>query len=49
MLEYNSQSYWPSSEELPDSDETPVDNELQNIIPNLLKAILNLRVNFRKP
>lgn len=30
----------PSSEELPDSDDTPVDNELQNLIPNLLEAIL---------
>jgi Uma2 family endonuclease len=32
--------YLPSSEELPCSDDTPVDNELQNLIPNLLKAIL---------
>lgn len=30
----------PSSEELPDSDETPVDNELQDLMPGLLKAIL---------
>lgn len=30
----------PSAEELPDSDETPVDNELQELIPGLLKAIL---------
>ncbi|MEM8602943.1 MAG: Uma2 family endonuclease [Cyanobacteria bacterium P01_H01_bin.121] len=30
----------PSSAELPDSDDTPVDNELQNLIPNLLDAIL---------
>jgi len=30
----------PSSAELPDSDDTPVDNELQNLIPNLLEAIL---------
>lgn len=30
----------PSSEELPDSDETPVDNELQDLIPSLLKLIL---------
>jgi len=34
--------YLPSSEELPCSDDTPVDNELQNLIPNLLKAILAL-------
>jgi Uma2 family endonuclease len=30
----------PSSEELPDSDETPVDNELQDLMPSLLKQIL---------
>jgi Uma2 family endonuclease len=30
----------PSADELPDSDETPVDNELQELIPGLLKAIL---------
>lgn len=30
----------PSSEELPDSDDTPVDNELQDLMPSLLKLIL---------
>ncbi|MBD2001970.1 MULTISPECIES: Uma2 family endonuclease [Cyanophyceae] len=40
MLEYKSPKYFPSSEELLDSDETPVDNELQDLIPGLLKAIL---------
>ncbi|MBD1879900.1 Uma2 family endonuclease [Coleofasciculus sp. FACHB-T130] len=40
MLEYKPPKYFPSSEELPDSDETPVDNELQDLIPGLLKAIL---------
>lgn len=30
----------PTAEELPDSDDTPVDNELQNLVPNLLLAIL---------
>ena len=30
----------PTAEDLPDSDETPVDNELQNIIPNLLLNLL---------
>jgi Uma2 family endonuclease len=30
----------PTAEELPDSDETPVDNELQNDIPNLLLNVL---------
>lgn len=42
MLEYNLPVYLPSAEELPDSDETPVDNELQELIPGLLKAILLL-------
>jgi Uma2 family endonuclease len=40
MLEYQLPRYLPSAEELPDSDETPVDNELQELIPGLLKAIL---------
>lgn len=40
MLDYDLPKYWPSTEELPDSDETPVDNELQDLIPGLLKAIL---------
>jgi len=30
----------PTAEDLPDSDETPVDNELQNHIPNLLLNLL---------
>ena len=30
----------PSAEELPDSDGKPVDSELQELIPGLLKAIL---------
>ncbi|MEH1866628.1 MAG: Uma2 family endonuclease [Nostoc sp.] len=40
MLNYNLPRHLPSAEELPDSDETPVDNELQELIPGLLKAIL---------
>ncbi|NMG22213.1 Uma2 family endonuclease [Brasilonema bromeliae] len=40
MLEFNLPKYLPSAEELPDSDDTPVDNELQELIPGLLKAIL---------
>jgi Uma2 family endonuclease len=40
MLEYKLPPNLPSAEELPDSDETPVDNELQELIPGLLKAIL---------
>ncbi|MEA5616783.1 Uma2 family endonuclease [Cronbergia sp. UHCC 0137] len=42
MLKLNLPRYLPSAEELPDSDETPVDNELQELIPGLLKAILLL-------
>ncbi|MFK0733693.1 MAG: Uma2 family endonuclease [Gloeotrichia echinulata HAB0833] len=40
VFQYNPRTCLPSSEELPDSDETPVDNELQDLIPGLLKAIL---------
>ncbi len=40
MLEYKLPKYLPSAEELPDSDDTPVDNELQELLPGLLKAIL---------
>ncbi|MFB8792401.1 MAG: Uma2 family endonuclease [Potamolinea sp.] len=40
MLKYNSLHCLPSAEDLPDSDDTPVDNELQDLIPGLLKAIL---------
>ncbi len=40
MVQYNPLQYLPTAEELPDSDDTPVDNELQNLIPNLLRAIL---------
>lgn len=32
----------PTAESLPYSDETPVDSELQDIIPHLLKSILSL-------
>lgn len=42
MFEYNPLACLPSAEELPDSDDTPVDNELQNLIPNLLDGILAL-------
>ncbi len=42
MLNYNTFIHLPSAQELPDSDETPVDNELQNLIPGLLKSILAL-------
>ncbi|UFP96272.1 Uma2 family endonuclease [Gloeobacter morelensis] len=31
----------PTADELPDSDDTPVDNELQDLIPGLLKLLLS--------
>nr|WP_199328979.1 hypothetical protein [Coleofasciculus sp. FACHB-1120] len=34
MLDYNPLDKLPSSAELPDSDDTPVDNEIQTIILN---------------
>ena len=42
LLNYNPRHCFPSAEDLPDSDDTPVDNELQDLIPRLLKAILAL-------
>lgn len=42
MLHYKPWQCLPSSAELPDSDDTPVDNEIQNLVPNLLLAILAL-------
>ena len=42
LLEYNPRQCFPSAEDLPDSDDTPVDNELQDLIPGLLKTILAL-------
>lgn len=40
MVQYNALQYLPSAEELPDSDDTPVDNELQILVANLLGSIL---------
>jgi Uma2 family endonuclease len=41
MLKYVEPLDWlPTAEDLPDSDDTPVDNELQELIPTLLKLIL---------
>ncbi len=42
LLKYDPRLCLPSAEDLPDSDDTPVDNELQDLIPGLLKAILAL-------
>jgi Uma2 family endonuclease len=42
MLKYVEPLHWlPTAEELPDSDDAPVDNELQELIPTLLKLILS--------
>ena len=40
-VQYNPLQYLPSSEDLPDSDDTPVDNEAQILVPTLLRAILS--------
>jgi Uma2 family endonuclease len=40
MYQYQLPRYLPTADELPCSDDTPVDNELQEIIPSLLKSIL---------
>lgn len=40
MIQSNSQLNLPTSAELPDSDDTPVDNEDQNFIPNFLLFLL---------
>ena len=42
MYQYNPLHCLPSSAELPDSDDKPVDSELQILIPNLLLAILSV-------
>jgi Uma2 family endonuclease len=42
MYQYNPLQCLPSSAELPDSDDKPVDSELQILIPNLLLAILSV-------
>lgn len=40
VVQYNPLQYLPTAEELPDSDDTPVDNELQILVPALFRAIL---------
>lgn len=42
MVQYNRLQYLLTEEDLPDSDDTPHDNEFQVLIPNLLRAILSL-------
>ncbi|MEO0868824.1 MAG: Uma2 family endonuclease [Cyanobacteria bacterium J06642_11] len=40
LLNYDPLACLPSAEDLPDSDDTPVDNELQDLIPGFLKMVL---------
>jgi Uma2 family endonuclease len=47
MYQYELPRYLPTADELPCSDDTPVDNELQEIIPSLLKSILRILWNDR--
>ena len=42
MYQYELPRYLPTADELPNSDDTPVDNELQELIPSLLKSILRM-------
>jgi Uma2 family endonuclease len=42
LLHYNPLDCLPSAEDLPDADDTPVDNQLQDLIPHLLQSILAL-------
>ena len=40
LLNYNPRHCLPSAEELPDSDDTPVDNEIHILVPQVLQIIL---------
>jgi Uma2 family endonuclease len=42
MYQYQLPRYLPTAAELPCSDDAPVDNELQELIPSLLKSILQI-------
>ena len=41
LLQHDPRACLPSAEDLPDSDDTPVDNELQNFIHNFLLSTLS--------
>lgn len=41
MVQSDIRTYLPSGAELPDSDDIPVDNEEQNLLPNILLFVLN--------
>jgi Uma2 family endonuclease len=40
LIEYHPKDCLPSAKDLPDSDDTPVDNQLQHLIPGLLELVL---------
>lgn len=40
LLDYENRSNLPTARDLPDSDDAPVDNELQDLVPHLLKDTL---------
>lgn len=42
MVQYKPLHSLPTEEELPETDNRPVDNELQILIPTLLRAVLAL-------
>ena len=42
LLNYDPRLNLPTAKDLPDSDDTPVDNQLQHLIPGLLEVILSL-------
>ncbi|NJO39508.1 MAG: Uma2 family endonuclease [Cyanobacteria bacterium CRU_2_1] len=42
MVQYKPPQFLPTEEDLPDNDDTPVDNELHVLMPNLLRALLVL-------
>ena len=47
MVQYNPLQFLPREEDLPETDNIPVDNELQILIPSLLRAILALHWSER--
>ncbi len=48
LLNYNPRQCLPSAEDLPDSDDTPVDNQLQVLIPQILQVILAMLWSERR-
>ncbi|MDF0555589.1 Uma2 family endonuclease [Kamptonema sp. UHCC 0994] len=47
MVQFNQETRLPTSAELPSSDDTPVDNENQNFLPNLLLFLLKFHWSKR--